>query len=381
MNPPAAKDNTFSKYRDLAGQFSNKLIHCLENHAAIVVSAISVVLACILLWLIMGQHNQQRLLLIDAYGASLSKLTSSQLKFPMSANNLVGLQSVLNDLIKQDRVINAVIYNVDNKISVQAGEINDTAINSTKAYTSPINLDEALLGSLTIHIDNSVSSNYWLIVVLLLVVAVMPLIFLREKAFYTKPKIASEIAKVKPEAGFQAEQAEAAKQNHQALLLIEFDNLDRLYKQLNADARNKALEKLRLTSKKILTLYSGKNISSSTQTLVINFESKDKKDCLSNAVCAAYLLTKAREKQQWLINFSIFIYDKDGEISADTFSQLNANTNAKEGNKILIKKELMIKNGLEDLAPKTSTEDDYINIISLSEKHEKLIENQLLHIL
>lgn len=391
MNPPAtkpsttdkstAKDastNTFTKFRDFIGQSPNKLLYLLNTHTAIAVSAISVVIACIMLWFIMGQHYHQRLLLIDAYGDSLSKLASSQLKVPMSANNLIGLQSVLNDLIKQDRVINAVVYNIDNKISVQAGEIRDIDINTTNAYTSPINLDDALLGSLTINIDNQVNNNYWLIIALLLLIAASPLIFLRKQPHYREPKTAQKEQVEKTDA---ADTSSTTKQDYQILALIEFSKLERLYKQLNAEARNNEIEKLRLATQKILTLYSGKVVSASTQTLTISFENKDKKDCLSNAVCFAYLLTKTKAAQQWLFDFSVFIHEKENEISIDYLTNLNPSPGKCTDGKIFIKKELSTNGTLEELISETKNENGYNDIISLSKKYEKLIESQLAHTL
>ncbi|MGH1440139.1 MAG: hypothetical protein ACRBBR_08530 [Cellvibrionaceae bacterium] len=389
MNPPVTKPSTttkpstkdastnaFSKCCDFIGQAPGKLLHFIDTHTAIAVSAISVVIACIMLWLIMGQHHHQRLLLIDAYGDSLSKLASSQLKVPMSANNLIGLQSVLNDLIKQDRVINAVVYNIDNKISVQAGEIRDIDINTTNAYTSPINLDDALLGSLTINIDNKINNNYWLIIILLLLIAASPLIFLRKQPSYREPRTAQKEQSEKTDT---ADIANTTKQDYQILTLIEFSNLERLYKQLNAEARNNEIEKLRLASQKILTLYSGKVVSASTQTLTISFESKDKKDCLSNAVCFSYLLAKTKEAQQWLLDFSIFIHEN--EISIDYLTQLNPSPGKYTDGKILIKKELSISSALKELIAETKSENGYADIISLSTKYEKLIESQLAHTL
>ena len=101
----------------------------------------------------------------------------------------------------------------------------------------------------------------------------------------------------------------------QILLSLDCHTLEKIYQQLNADARNHAFEQLQLTIKKVLALYSGQQVAATTNTLIISFKGKDKKECLFNALCCAYLLRKVGQKQQWLIRFSSLIHDSDSNIT------------------------------------------------------------------
>jgi hypothetical protein len=302
----------------------------------------------------------------------------------MSNSNLIGLQSILNDLIDQTKAINAIVYGVDNKIIVQAGEVN--SMDAFKAYTSPITIDDALLGSLTINIDASTDSNYWLTIALPALFAALLLLLLRILHTAVKDNLSTKEAQTATELNHNIDSvSRQAETKYQALLLLDFHTLDKLYKQLNADARNNEFEKLNSATQKILTLYSGVTIAASASTILIRFENKDQKDCVFNALCCAYLLNQTCLKQQWLIRFSSYVYDKEDNITITDFTQLrplcHQNIN-RDSSGIFIKQKTIREHQLDNRFTLTiSPESEYSYVTGISSNYENLIKNQLSHIL
>jgi len=382
------------KTRILTNKVRYWLTQTRISTTALVTAAAGFILSCLLLWLIAHHYQQQQASLIDAYGDALNQLATNQLKVSMSNNNLIGLQSILNDLIDQTNAINAIVYGVDNKIIVQAGEVNSA--DTFKAYTSPITIDDALLGSLTINIDDNIDSSYWLVIALLAVLATLLLLLLRmlhtsargpaTKDHAVKKNVSPNSISTTNETNLSTDPTSTqVEPQHQALLLLDFNTLDKLYKQLNADARNIEFEKLTLATQKILTLYSGVIIAASASTILIRFENKDQKDCVFNALCCAYLLKQAALKQQWLIGFSSHVYDNVDKVTITDLSQLrhlcHQNSN-RDSSEIFIKQKTISEHQLDNrFTLSISPESEYSYVTGLSGNYENLIKNQLSYIL
>lgn len=383
MNRPTTRLK--AKYLYLNQQYHHWLQRFNLDSPTLVMSLAGFMITGFLTWLLIDHHQKQQDELVDTYGNALNQVATEQLKVLMSNNNLIGLQSTLNDLIEQAKVVNAVVYGVDNKILVQAGDANRLHTMSYKAYTSPITLDDALLGSLTINIDNGGKGNYGLVAALLALVASLLLYLL-----YRITKSKTPLQTSPPSSDTPAEKDESRQEpvvttviepNHQALLLIRFHTLDKIYQQLNAEARQKEFEKNQRTIKKVLALYRGEQVAATPDTLLICFEEKDKKDCLLNALYCAYLLLKASQQQQWLMSFSSFIYDKEDCEGIVDCSQLKSLCQEYNENIIAIKNKTIEEYELaEQLTCSTATNTDYAQINGFSNNYEELLQKQLQHI-
>lgn len=390
VSTPLMKAHTY------LNQIYGQLHQLFVNNTLLILSVFGFALVGLFLWLLTGYYHQQQALFIDSYGNALNQLAADQLTVSMSNNNLIGLQSILNNLINQTQAVNAVVYGVDNKIIVQAGQVNALELGSFKAYTSPIALDDALLGSLTINIDHSTSTNYiFPLIILALIASLLALLlqrnlqkklsntfgFIQTSGTETQAETAIDMG-IKTGANNASMETKTTEAEHQTLLLLECHTLDKLYQQLNAEARNREFNKLQTAIQKILTLYSGKKIAATANTLLISFNDKDNKTCLFNALCCAHLLKQSSQQQQWLIQFSNFIYDGKEDIELDDFAQLRSLYNHKDNTGIIVKQSLITSNQLtERLRFASDTETDYIFIQGFAGTYENLINSQLSHII
>ncbi len=346
----------------------------------------SLIFFCVALgWLINAHHSQQQQILA-AYGNTTSQLATSQLSVSMGNNNLIGLQSLLNDLVKQERVVNAIIYDVDNKIIVQSGNIDTLTPESHKAFTVPITLDNTILGSLTITFDSQITKNHWLILLLALT-AILPIaisLFLIVKRTPDKPLSEHKITKATEILTDTPIDTPAVKIANRSLLVVHIHTLDKLYQQLNAEARQKQFNKLQITIKKVLTLYSGKQVAVSPDCIILSFEDSDMTACSFSALCCAHLLREYSEQQQWLIHLSAILYsEKDDFDAAYNLPILRQYLNTvKKSGELLITAHLVDNSNLNKrLQLEDSNQNNFKKVIGFSDNYENLLKNQLSHLI
>ena len=364
-----------------------------------------------LVWLLTQQQQQQQQRLIDHYGNSIIQLSSQQLRLSLSNRNLIGLQSALDDLSQQQRVINAIVYDVNNQILVQAGNTSGQYTQPHKSLTTTIAIDNTVLGSLTLTLDTHTPEQRGLALLTVLLFTATLLGGLHITASYqrrdtvlqtTSPQTtaapATQQEQAKPRKAAQAAPSyPKTPTTYTILLVLHLQNLDKLYRQLNAETRQQALGQLQSTLKNILTLYSGEQIATAADSLIIKFDSSDRKNAILNALCSAYLLDKTGEQQQWRLSFSSLIFDSTTELDACATLPHSQPLFAKRG--LFITKQLIAQQeaASADLGEyittqaleraKTAEEESaeeaigFLQVIDFKDNHRHLLNNQLKHLI
>ncbi|MGH1485744.1 MAG: hypothetical protein ACRBCI_05935 [Cellvibrionaceae bacterium] len=325
--------------------------------------------------------------LVEDYGTNIAEISSNQLTISLSKNNQIGLQSLLNDLTDQGNIVNAVVYDVDNNIIVQAGEINTTrAAEGEKTITTPITLDNSVLGSLTITLSTSSLNNTTnaIILSLIFILLIAAALFFLFQNITQKVKESNSHIGPLPATTAEVSTDKTPTEESSALLILHIHTIEKLYRQLNAEARQKQFNQLQSLIKKVLTLYSGNQIAATSETILIKFNDYDQSTCFFNALCSAYLLNKANQKQQSLLHFSSILYDTNTNIDAcETLFDIKQQLNDRE-NQILVQRKIIENTNIEErVIFDNNTEESkgsFIKIIDLSESYCQLLKNQLAHL-
>jgi uncharacterized membrane protein affecting hemolysin expression len=332
------------------------------------------------LWLINYDSQQQQQQFIRYHGQIVNKLTVNQLATTMANKDLIGMQSLLQRLAQQKSIANAIIYDVDNTVIVQSGIISSQPLVSHQSFTTPIAMDNSLLGSLTTTINIEFKPNSWLLLVIV-VGSLLPFILLSRYVFKIRltpksiaPNLSNGIEK-------NTEVSTKNKDIHTyGLLLIQIHDLDKISKQLNAQARNNEFKTLDKLLKNSLTLYSGEKIALNQGCIVLKFRDEDKDKYIFNATCCAYLLLEAAKKMRLFLKLSATLYSSSNIISLQ--QEIPQLINLSHADKILINNSDLDYHLMEERLIFEEIEDShFIKVVGFSERYQKLLENQLRYLL
>ncbi len=339
-------------------------------------------IACLLvsymgLWLVNYDNNKQQQRFINYHGEIVNKLMTKQLATAMANSDLIGMQSLLQSLSQQKNVVNTVIYDINNTVIVQSGEINPRPLASHYSFTTPIVLEDSHLGSLTSTLDVNFQSKSWLFLIIIIGAALPPLLFMRLISREQKANIASTTNSIQ-EDNIKTEIITPPLLTD-GFLLIHIHTLDKVYKHLNAQARNKEFKALDSLLNHILTLYSGEKIALSQNMIILKFSRDDKNKLLFDAICSAYLLLELAKEKRLFIKLSAVLYNHRQDISLSTdiplLSQLH------QPDSIFINN-LLDDNTLENRVTfEKSGEHSFQKVVGFSENHQKLLSNQLSQLL
>jgi uncharacterized membrane protein affecting hemolysin expression len=361
--------------------FLKKLLHDGPARLFTIVSVISLISFGIFLWVLLSEQKEQHSLSLDTYSNSLAEISSYQIRVLMTENNRIGLQSVLNDLVNQKSIVNGVIYTVDNEIIVQAGEINSELSKELKNVTVPITLDTSVLGSLTLTIDaqsSDMSTTVYLLFFSILAIVITGFLLLYRKGAEISPAALT----VQNDIGTETTQATYIEETS-ALLVISISSLNKINQQLNADARKKQFDQLQSSLNKILTLYSGCQTATTSDSIIVRFKNTDSSQCFSNALYSAHLLQEVNKAKQSLLKLCCIVFDlKDNENTCDTLLQTKQ-VIGQNKDQLFITKEIYQESNLIEkiIADDSENYSTLIKIVGLSSKCTQLLANQLKHLL
>jgi hypothetical protein len=329
------------------------------------------------LWLINYDGQQQQQQLIRYHGQIINKLTVNQLATTMANNDLIGMQSLLQRLTQQKSIVNAVISDVNNNVMVQSGTVSGRLLASHESFTTPIAIDNSLLGSLTTTVDIEFRPNRWLLSVII-IGSLLPFILLSWYLFKNH-LIAKVITSTSTDTIQEISEATDAKTTQTySLLLIQLHGLDKISKQLNAAARNKEFEILDKLLHDSITLYSGEKIALNQGCIVLKFSDKDK--YIFNAICCAYLLLEAAKKMRLLIKLSATCYCSSNTLSPQ--QEIPQLINLSQVGKILINSTNLDYHLIEErLIFQTIKATHFIEIVGFSKSYQKLLNNQIGYLL
>jgi uncharacterized membrane protein affecting hemolysin expression len=329
------------------------------------------------------QQNTKQQSLLKLYGTSITQLIAQQLSLSLGSKDLISLRSSLDELIQQEKVINAIVYDVDNQAIVQAGPAIDITSDNIAVFNSPLTLDNILVGTLNITLDTSRENQSLLILGLIYVLLLILLTLLFRQYIFDQPSpsnrkhtlpnttidsASNEIEPIAP----------APSEKFQSILLLQLQGLDELFQRLNASARQQQFDRLQTAINKILTLYSGTSLMSTNDSIILAFEDSTQSQSALNALCFSYLLLKTCEQQQLLLKVTAVLTKGGKQINGiQTLKEIKQVTNEHKTS-ILIASEFM---GHTEFQKKfTSTQcrsQHFFEFIHFSENYAKLIESQL----
>ena len=153
MNRPAPvkPDNFFLLIFHALRQRRVPLALRIASHSLLLVAAALVIYA-----LVMGmQFKQAMQQQADALGQSLTIQTAASATELLVSNDILSLNVLLNNLVKNPLVAHAAIYSVDNRILAEAGSRpTQSMLGETEGlYSTPITFQEVIAGHLRISLD------------------------------------------------------------------------------------------------------------------------------------------------------------------------------------------------------------------------------------
>lgn len=148
---PVKPDNFFLLIFHALRQRRVPLALRIASHSLLLVAAALVIYA-----LVMGmQFKQAMQQQADALGQSLTTQTAASATELLVSNDILSLNVLLNNLVKNPLVAHAAIYSVDNRILAEAGSRpKQGMLGETEGlYSTPITFQEVIAGHLRISLD------------------------------------------------------------------------------------------------------------------------------------------------------------------------------------------------------------------------------------
>ncbi|GAA5317463.1 MAG: hypothetical protein AseanaTS_26680 [Candidatus Pelagadaptatus aseana] len=260
--------------------------------------ALTATLVLSLSYTVFTQQQQQ---LIDQrtshYGNALAKLTAKQAANATLNNDLVSLQVSMENIADNPDVLSATIYDVENRLLVQAGDspkLGGYSRHNSATYTAPITLHDSIAGYVAITIDTQSllqqQESGWLIGFIAVALMLMGFSLMGgnppQTTAATKSSDSDTGADPTPEAASQPPVNDDTK----VTLLLHTLNLDTLRKQISGSFRSKLLSDLGKKIEGVNTLYSGKLEHASEHWLTLSYSGDDVADASFRATCASMLL-------------------------------------------------------------------------------------------
>ncbi|GGJ97525.1 AhpA/YtjB family protein [Pseudomonas matsuisoli] len=153
MNRPAPvkSDNFFVLLFNALRQRRVPLALRIAFHSVVLVTLALVIYA----WVMGMQFKHAMQEQADALGQSLTTQTASSARDLLVANDVISLNVLLNNLVRNPLVAHAAIYSVDNRILAEAGERPPRSMlnEDDGLYTTPITFQEVIAGHLRVTLD------------------------------------------------------------------------------------------------------------------------------------------------------------------------------------------------------------------------------------
>ncbi len=148
---PVKPDNFFLLLFQALRQRRVPLALRIASHSLLLVALALVIYA----WVIGMQFKQAMQQQAEALGTSLITQTATSATELLVSNDILSLNVLLNNLVKNPLVAHAAIYSVDNRILAEAGaRPSQSMLGETEGlYSTPITFQEVIAGQLRISLD------------------------------------------------------------------------------------------------------------------------------------------------------------------------------------------------------------------------------------
>ncbi len=235
---------------------------------------------------------------LDGFGQTLSRSTAQRAVDATLSQDMISLQVVLQELTRHPQVMGATIHDVENHLLVQSGFPPDEAEpGQFRRYTATIALADNIAGHLQVAMiapSLSAADRQFLVIwlFLILLAAALPwLPALRRAPVIIQGQPLDEPIGDNPDPEDPHGNVEAnAPPPAQLRLRLRLLNMDTLSRQLNEESFTQQLGQFEEQLRNILSLYSGRQLALSGDTLLIDFQGESHSDCAFRALCSAQLL-------------------------------------------------------------------------------------------
>src|SRR5574343_1662263 len=148
---PVKPDNFFLMIFHALRQRRVPLVLRIASHSLLLVALAMVIYA----WVMGMQFKQAMQQQADALGQSLTAQTAASATELLVSNDILSLNFLLNNLVKNPLVAHAAIYSVDNRILAEAGSRPTRSVlgESEGLYSTPITFQEVMAGQLRVSLD------------------------------------------------------------------------------------------------------------------------------------------------------------------------------------------------------------------------------------
>ena len=335
------------------------------------------------LGLLLNKHHIEvsKRMSTQRYGQHITEMAASQLSQAAANKNLISLQAALNQLTQEPHISTAIIYDLNNRIVVQAGAEPKSEQESsiTDSYSASIAQDETILGRLSISAQPLHLDDYSFLAFLGLLFFLCLLCFSFIKTKIQTITVKSE--KTEPQ-HTPTEQTDTTAP-HTIILLLQLKNIDTVFQQLNKSMREEHLNSIQSSIEKILKLYNGNIHAMDADSLCIHIEDNEKERAVFNALCCSELIRKIAKEYQWLIQVNSVIYDTTDTSSLALLSGLQQLKKSSDSG-IYIQTPLQtsaVKQFRISTASSDKKIDPFIKVNQFSEKYQRLLEKQRQHLI
>lgn len=241
-------------------------------------------------------HTQSQQL--DSFGQTLARSTAQRAVDATLSQDMISLQVVLQELTRHPQVIGATIHDVENHLLVQSGfPPGEAEPGQFRRYTATIALADNIAGHLQVAMIPpalSGADRQFLLLWSLLVLAAAALPWLPA---LRRPPVIVQGQSEPDEHNTSVTSDEPADDDEadtpppvQLRLRLRLLNMETLSRQLNEESFAQQLSQFEQQLRNILSLYSGKQVALSGDTLLIDFFGESDSDCAFRALCSAQLL-------------------------------------------------------------------------------------------
>ncbi len=233
-------------------------------------------------------HQQQA----QNYGQALAAMAASQAIDASFNHDLVRLQVILEDVMKNPGTHLATIHDVENKLLVQAG---DSRTSGGESFTAPIVLHDSIAGYVSVSLSpdspeaNKNTAIFSIVLILLFIFLAWELY--RYGTFqleFMQVETAQEAEKSQQEV-----ETEAEPDWPKVYSIIHLKNLEVLQQQLNGENLRLTLGCVEQTIADVLALYNGAGFERLGDQYRLTFAANDTtNEALFRAACSAWLIVE-----------------------------------------------------------------------------------------
>ena len=105
-----------------------------------------------------GQHFQYRYV-VDSFGQVMANMAARQAMDATLNHDRLSLQILLEDITLHQTIVNSAVYDVENKLIVQAGETGNQPREHISYFSAPIVLHDTISGHAVLAVDTAHPSS------------------------------------------------------------------------------------------------------------------------------------------------------------------------------------------------------------------------------